>query len=136
MSRATEVMNNLELAAKKIGVSIEEAVEILLGKHPTHVVVPAPFAEALNAPQEAGTTRGFVAPGDEEGRLRNYEGAPVAEGNATASTETAAGSAVIGETISEGGAAGEPAASAGTTLASQDGALAAAASATAAEKVA
>lgn len=109
MSRATDVMNNLELAAKKIGVSIEEAVEILLGKHPEHVVVPAKFAEALNAPQEAGTKRAFVAPSDEEGRLREYEGAPAAEGNATASTEAAAGSA---GTAGEGGAAGE--ATAGT----------------------
>jgi hypothetical protein len=41
MSRIQEVINSLELAAKKLGMSVEEAVSILLGKHPTHVVVQA-----------------------------------------------------------------------------------------------
>ena len=39
MSRASDVLNELELAAKKLGMSIEEAVSILMGNHPTHVVV-------------------------------------------------------------------------------------------------
>ena len=88
MSRATEVLNDLELAAKKLGMSIEEAVSILLGKHPTHVVVqahkaaeetPAAASDAAegqaanpNAPQaiptgQAQTTAGTSAENDTPG---------------------------------------------------------------------
>lgn len=39
MSRIGDLLNRLELAAKRLGVEIEEAVSILEGKHPLHMVV-------------------------------------------------------------------------------------------------
>ncbi len=39
MSRLNDIINRLELIAKKMEMSIEDAVAVLEGKHPTHVVV-------------------------------------------------------------------------------------------------
>jgi hypothetical protein len=39
MSRLSDAINRLELIAKKMEISIEDALEILEGKHPTHHVV-------------------------------------------------------------------------------------------------
>ena len=38
-SRVAEVLNRIELIAKKLEMSVEDAISILEGKHPTHVVV-------------------------------------------------------------------------------------------------
>ena len=55
MSRTSEVLNELELAAKKLGMSIEEAVSILMGKHPHHVVAPAAASAETEAKVAEGT---------------------------------------------------------------------------------
>ena len=38
-SRVQEILNRIELVAKKLEMSIEDAVSILEGRHPTHTVV-------------------------------------------------------------------------------------------------
>lgn len=45
MSRASDVLNDLEIAAHKLGMSVEEAVSVLIGKHPTHGVVQVHAAD-------------------------------------------------------------------------------------------
>ena len=104
MSRASEVMNNLELAAKALGMGIEDAVDILRGKHPTYTIVPAEFAKALAEPAAEGTKRQFVEPGIGDPEKPREVIPPVEQGNDTASTQAVAGSA---GTAGEGGAAGE-----------------------------
>lgn len=100
MTRVSEVLNRLELIAKKLGMSIEDAVLILEGKHPTHAVVDAPLKAALDTPLAEGTnTRAFTSP-DSEGNVvtRTYDpvgagaGVDAPLGNATTSTSDAAGS--------------------------------------------
>ena len=56
MSRLSAVINDLELGAKRLGMSIEDAVLILLGKHPTHsitaqVKVEVPVGNAAPVPE-------------------------------------------------------------------------------------
>ena len=52
MSRVQDILNRIELVAKKLEMSIEDAVAILEGKHPTHtvVVVSKEVTEAPAAP--------------------------------------------------------------------------------------
>ena len=47
MSRSGDVLNRLELVAKKLGMSIEEAVSILENAHPHHRVIPKETSEAI-----------------------------------------------------------------------------------------
>lgn len=86
MSRATDVLNDLELAAKKLGMSIEEAVSILLGTHKTHVVVQQHAAE----PQpEAPAAEGNAAPaGETQSPGSSTEAGQTASGAASASADT------------------------------------------------
>lgn len=78
MSRMTDVLNDLELAAKKLGISIEDAVLILMGKHPTHCVVQAHAADL--PPVEAAPV------GNASGAAPDAEGS--AAGGTTAGAET------------------------------------------------
>lgn len=64
MSRAADALNRLELIAKKMEMSIEDALSILEGRHETHVVVQKykqvePVAETSTAP---ATTLNPTAP--------------------------------------------------------------------------
>lgn len=58
MSRISNLIERIEKLAHKFGMSIEEVIDILEGKHPTHcVVVKDPVAEkgaAENPPTAAG----------------------------------------------------------------------------------
>ena len=47
MSRISDLVERIEKLARKFGMSIEEVVDILEGKHPTHCVTvkPEPVAE-------------------------------------------------------------------------------------------
>jgi phage-related minor tail protein len=62
MSRLSDVTNKLELAAKKLGMTIEEAVDVLLGIHKTHTVVQA---HATLAQKVAEETKVAAAPSSE-----------------------------------------------------------------------
>lgn len=55
MSRMSDILNRLELAAKRLGMSIEDTVLILEGKHPTHhiaatVTMEVQMVSHANAP--------------------------------------------------------------------------------------
>lgn len=60
MSRMGDVLNRIELIAYKMKMSIEEMVEILEGRHPTHVVVrksePADPASNIENPTVSAAT--------------------------------------------------------------------------------
>ncbi len=54
MSRTAQALNRLELAARKLGMSVEDALSILEGQHPAHIVTvrPASAQEPFSAPKE------------------------------------------------------------------------------------
>ena len=68
MSRITDVITRLEQVAKRFEMSVEEAVSILEGKHPNHIVVTKPVAEnptasvaTANSTTESTTTSASIA---------------------------------------------------------------------------
>lgn len=106
MSRMSDLLNRIELVAVKLGMSIEEAVSILEGKHPTHQIkqVLAPVenptvgaATSNLTPQTAGTASTASAPSAVI--LSTSEA-----GNATGSGDAAASA---GSQVSSAGSIGE-----------------------------
>jgi hypothetical protein len=100
-NRLQEVMNGLELAAKKLEISIEDAVDILLGKHPTHCVTPKPLPKVNVEAWESDTAEGAA-----ETNSTPSASAPSAVssevGNPT-STSTTVGASVAAENQSAAG---------------------------------
>src|ERR1700679_3969306 len=88
-NRFQTVMNDLELAAKKLEISIEDAVAILLGKHPTHQVTTKPLP-SVNT-ENATVTPAKPTPG-EGGTLANPISSTAADASVAAQNQQAAGS--------------------------------------------
>lgn len=67
MSRISNLIERIEKLARKFGMSIEEVIDILEGKHPTHcVVVKDPVDEkgAAENPTASGATSNTTTPPD------------------------------------------------------------------------
>lgn len=76
MSRTSQIMNRIELAAKKFEMDIEHVIDILEGKHPTHQVIVKPVeAESPNSPAPA--------PSVEQASNTTPDSAAAAEGSGT-----------------------------------------------------